>query len=407
MDFGKDIKGISVFIYFGIFIIPFQYLLPQKIFEVIIILISITTFGLLILSKKKWIINYYLLCYLILGLLGLFSISYSKDVSSTKSILVEILPYVLFSISLSLFLSEKKTLLTKKVYSIFLSYVIGTIMVSILAVGVDIPQMNMYTRVGFNLFSESYTAYTYYIIISLCCLVFFMFTNYRNLRSIWFILGIFLYTIAIFTSIRKAMFVPIVFYIFYLLCQSTNLKKLTKNIFRILLLLLSLILLFLFLNKNSLMFQNTVGTRLESFIYSLLGKNFDDVSLSERSILRQLAVQCFIENPIFGYGFGAFRSYAEEYSGLRLYSHNNFLELLSTMGIIGFMLYYFPQVRILVINLKKIKNKKVVLGNLHYFSVAFILTIFFSDYGTVSYLSFSYIVFLVVLSSTSSSNTGE
>lgn len=52
------------------------------------------------------------------------------------------------------------------------------------------------------------------------------------------------------------------------------------------------------------------------------------------------AVQYFSEHPVIGNGYWNFMVLMGRDTGIRMYSHNNFLELLADLGVIGFFLYY-------------------------------------------------------------------
>lgn len=105
---------------------------------------------------------------------------------------------------------------------------------------------------------------------------------------------------------------------------------------------LKLICIFLFLFIIILkvdLFYNIIGYRLENFFEQIsIKEENQEVSYSTfaRIEMYKSAPKLFLENPIFGGGWG----YFAERSGLGVYSHSNFIEILITFGLSGFLLYY-------------------------------------------------------------------
>jgi len=90
---------------------------------------------------------------------------------------------------------------------------------------------------------------------------------------------------------------------------------------------------------NNSFFYNIIGSRLIDFL-GTLGFNVSNYHFSNSTNLRlmmyKLGWEAFKEHPLLGGGY----FYFSHYSGLRTYTHNNYLELLVNYGILGFVLYY-------------------------------------------------------------------
>ena len=82
---------------------------------------------------------------------------------------------------------------------------------------------------------------------------------------------------------------------------------------------------------------SAVYRRFEALIYGLKGNTELDYSSRERLRYIEEGLASFFSHPLFGEGIYA--SY--EYFGC--YSHNNFVEVLMNTGIVGFTIFYFPQ----------------------------------------------------------------
>ncbi|MFI4912716.1 MAG: O-antigen ligase family protein [Sedimentisphaeraceae bacterium JB056] len=84
-------------------------------------------------------------------------------------------------------------------------------------------------------------------------------------------------------------------------------------------------------------FNNIIGTtlynRLLGLQATLEGGGGDDYA---RITLAKKGIQVFIEHPIFGVGLDNFRFY----SGIGVYAHNTYIELLTNGGLIGFLLMF-------------------------------------------------------------------
>lgn len=116
---------------------------------------------------------------------------------------------------------------------------------------------------------------------------------------------------------------------------------------------------------------NVIGYRLEG----LASGTSTEGSYIGRSRMIELGINWFMQSPVLGYGINAFRAL----SPWNTYAHNNYVELLVDLGIVGTGLYYFWTV-FLLMNRKRIAN--FPLRN-YLFSVLFTLVVL--DFTQVSY----------------------
>lgn len=127
------------------------------------------------------------------------------------------------------------------------------------------------------------------------------------------------------------------------------------------------------------------------------GVNSADSSTVVRSLLKQMAIELFLEHPFFGGGMEGFKIYLEEQSHFlsrwnlnATYSHCNYTELLANYGIIGFLLYYFYPINIILRNLKSKDNLLVKLGLINLISFLIL------DYATITY-SYKICMFVLIV----------
>lgn len=122
----------------------------------------------------------------------------------------------------------------------------------------------------------------------------------------------------------------------------------------------------------------TVGYRIENFL-NYMGGEAMDKSANARVMMIQQAKEIFSEHPILGIGLHNYK----QVSYYQRVSHNNYYELLSCLGIIGFVLYYATQLWILVSSgIKVLYRKKEYLV-----VMLLMLCILMNDYAMVSYSS--------------------
>lgn len=117
-----------------------------------------------------------------------------------------------------------------------------------------------------------------------------------------------------------------------------------------------------------------IGTRFEGLIDYYFYGGQGDASSSTRDLLAEQGLEIFYNNPWFGVGVNNFRAF----NNTLLYTHNDYIELLSGVGIVGLVFAYLPKLYILKRALFEFKDRD------RYY--IFIVIIFFiAGMGTVSY----------------------
>lgn len=217
-------------------------------------------------------------------------------------------------------------------------------------------------------------------------------------RKFYYIAAIFSAVIALFSGSRKAFFVIIIGFAIFWLWKDRGLKA-----FRNVIIVIVVIGLIFYLIMNNEQLYNVLGYRLErglnTFLgirqYSDSGNLVEDNSLLERQYYRETAMSLFFDRPFLGWGANGFVTYMKKigYSHVA-YSHCNYTELLSTLGAIGFCLYYLIPVNILIRSLNCFRRN----WNLAFLvAIELIVVILFTDYYMVSYISvFTQIIITMV-----------
>ncbi len=235
-----------------------------------------------------------------------------------------------------------------------------------------------------------------------------------QIRKLFIIIlvGFILYGVVL-TQSRQGILISITGLTFYLLIQviykfnnvNNRIEYARKLLLYLILFVISLaIIIYLFkTTEYSYRFQAFVAFIKLNFTSSneLITKIID-YSAYERKQLIRYAIQIWFDNPIFGVGLDNFKVILKQYNPLspRLYAHNNYLELLATIGTIGAIIYYsiYASIILKLFHLQKIlKTSSIELKMIHLF-----LTILFSlmvvELFTVTYYTkFTWIFLLIIV----------
>ena len=129
--------------------------------------------------------------------------------------------------------------------------------------------------------------------------------------------------------------------------------------------------------------------RMEGMFNIVVGGTVEKSAMIRMSLV-QLGLELFKRHPLLGVGIDNPRLYTYEVVGETYYLHNNYMEILSSGGIVGFISYYWIYVKLLISYIRRRD-----FDDLQY-CICFVLLILLliMDYGMVSYYSKSTYVFL-------------
>lgn len=171
-----------------------------------------------------------------------------------------------------------------------------------------------------------------------------------------------------FSSGSKKVVLLLIIGLFFLILSKYGVRKLFKVIiysFASLLIGWAIIHLPLF---------STILERLELYL-SVSGNTSDNL----RAELIRYGLELFTENPLLGYGLNNYRLF--HWSGV--YSHNNYIEVLVSLGIIGFLVYYLMFIKSAIVLIRKRKYLKPI----HFLLAFSVLSSFVFDYGMIQFYS--------------------
>lgn len=182
---------------------------------------------------------------------------------------------------------------------------------------------------------------------------------------------------------KKAVIIVIIGIGLQMILNSNKPIQTFKNVIKVVLIVLTLT--FAIMNFEPL--YNVLGIRFEKMFLALSGQTGGDMSTKDRILFAEVAYNVFKNHPLLGVGLDNYRYY----NYMQYYAHNNYLELVADLGIIGFILYYWFIFKNFIVCLKNYKNKNFV------FCGIFILIVLIMDIANVSYYLDSIQLYIAII----------
>lgn len=324
--FSDQLVSVLIFLIFCGFFSHTQYSMLRIIPAALLFILYIFK----LISKKisirnyKNLIVYFLWCCIFLGY-SFISIFWSHDISYSLPQFKDILYTYSFVFIVLLHITDSSHLL--KVTKLFILSCFYTCLL------IFIFNMNY---VGSDLFGSITGLYFNRIAILLSFGIFFcfyLFHRNRNYRYIFFML--LFYFVIYLTGSRKSLLMPVVFIFLFQFLKIGESKKQFKRFLITTVCILSAVIFIIVINPR---LQNRMIDLFQSVLFS---QETSDSSINERAYFRNTAKDLFLENPVIGVGLNGFKSYLNSIDYKHItYSHCNYLEILATMGILGFLSYY-------------------------------------------------------------------
>ena len=319
--------------------------------------------------------------YFIFVMFCLSTLTYTINTINPEYVYIRILTYLLL-----LFLAAP---FFEKEYSVKIivkGFFIGGI------IGITYVLINQYNLIGVNrLGGNIYGSYAEFGAVCTLTMTSFIWLNndYKKMRAFKLFLFLYLAIAIMLSGARKAMLITILIPLFMQLFDKR--KKTTKK-FTILLIISIVSLIVVYISLNNEYLYKFIGYRIESGITSITGKEEQDASLYERNSFKKIAKEMFLEKPLMGWGIHAFaiKNYYEHacLAYFLLYSHDGFLEILSCYGLIGFMLYYWVFIYIII------NYKKLLYDDVGIFLFSYIIIILLMELYSISFFNSYYILLI-------------
>ncbi|MDD6275670.1 MAG: O-antigen ligase family protein [Clostridia bacterium] len=203
---------------------------------------------------------------------------------------------------------------------------------------------------------------------------------FKNSKICWLLSAYFLFFVVIGGS-RKAILMSAIG-VFAMVIMAYRKKR---YVLRILLFVVLAAVLFIIIMTNEDAY-NTIGRRIFSMYnqYTSDGVIYDN-SIYLREYYMAVAKELFEQSPILGKGLGSFSHHLYyNYNSASTYSHNNYWQILSELGIVGIILYYWFYAFCLIKSAKRFfaeKNDTAILA------LTFFLLFFIGEYAMITIFS--------------------
>ena len=302
-----------------------------------------------------WAVFFYSLC--------IISIYWTISTAGAMIYLTTMIKMVLIVVFISLYVEEKR-----EIDIIFKSIIAGTGILALLLFFYTPFEHWGSERIGAVLGMNQNTVGTIFVYGAALCLY------YARKTNLYFLLFIVFAAVLMFTGSRRA-FILLILLVF--LFFVSNIKKPSNLLYIIPFGLIIFALLYLSMNNPVL--YNVLGKRMEGLINMFTGEGKVDSSTLKRLDMISTGINLFKDRILLGYGMNSFR-YLNKY---RMYSHNNYVELLVSFGLIGTVLYYTVPFITLVKSLLMwvTKSKEAVI------TLLLMVILLVGDYGMVTYYS--------------------
>lgn len=185
---------------------------------------------------------------------------------------------------------------------------------------------------------------------------------------------------------RKTIIAVVACFIWFLFIK--DIKNGIKTIKNIMIIGIGVYLLYLALTRIPVLYE-AIGQRFES-LFSFMGGGSSQVNSDNiRKRLIIIGIEGWKDSPIIGNGFDTFKYYNREITGHFYYAHNNYVEMLFDLGLLGFAYYYWFIIRLVSKFLKYVQLNRELMA----LGIGIIVEIFVHDIGGISY----YTVMLQIL----------
>lgn len=384
----NKIYSIAIVFYILMTLVANDLLIPSSICKVSIIILILTTI-LYVIFKNKCIINVkkynFFWWYLTFIAVSIIAMVYSPDGSFLNNS-----SYLLYTTTLILFCFCTLIDSFEKIIIVMRSYEWGSALLFFILYYTN----NLFTdeRIGGSFTGNSNT-------FALFMMVAFFFTSWLFLyyeknkykRIITGMIMIMDLITVLLSGARKSVIACMIYIVILFLYKQD--KKGRRHFIRNII-LIALVLFYVWkLMLNNPYLYNVVGNRMESLINQLLGNQvlIKGSSSYLREEYRHAAILGWMKSPIWGHGYDSFHFYNAIVNGHNVYSHNNYTELLYNLGVIGFAVYYFEYLRLILLGFKsKDTSTKAI-------TIAGMIGILLTEYGQVDYNASIIMIFLFVL----------
>lgn len=300
-------------------------------------LLLLRTLWLLVRREIRFAMDVNLFLYMLLFVWGLLSCFWSVSISDFRTYTTTCFPVVICAVvCLSAYIGQRIEP-NRFLHLLILAGVLAGIRYC-LYTDWSMLTSDYYLRGSFGRLLDDVTNYNNYtMVISGSCVLALYYAIVDNKRRFYVPAVILLGILLLGGSRKNIVTMPLIALIFTLFAGSAT-KRLKKLLMVLAVVAVALYLLMTLpaLAQIQKAMRGMIGGLLESSEIEV------DGSTQQRMQLIQWAIDVWAEHPLIGVGWNNYRFYNEA----RLYAHNNYAELLASLGIVGFLLYYAMFLRV-------------------------------------------------------------
>lgn len=363
-------KNISIYEILGfLLVVSIWAFNEEKYITYPIKIIYIFVFGIYWLRKKHFKINKYQLWCIWMCIFSVFALIPATDLSLAIYTLVNVLQVFLLAFVLSGRLEEKKQI------EIYLKYMVwgGVILLIRLLIVTPLEVWLSFERLGDTIGYNANDVGNKAAVAAIIALCFYRNKNEKR-HNIYLIIFIMMLITVLFSGSRKSLLAVVLALIFIYTVGLENKKNIIFYIIGI--------CIILFLGYKLLMYNQslylTIGRRIESMINAVFYGKSEASSIDLREKYMSIAWSLIKKNPILGVGLGNYAFI----SGVGVYCHCDYLEVMCSFGIPVAAFYYIPLFREILKGLM-VKKKSIM----DYSMLILNLTLAMSFFTMVMYIS--------------------
>ena len=362
-----------LFLVYGVSIVLFDNLKYLYILYIINILLGVSF--LFFIRKDKFYLNIFLKIYLIFTLLGMVSIIWSDYfLDSARRFLTLIL--ILINITVIYNINKKYNNYLYLIYGIFIALFVNFLwLINLIDMGLDYE--------GWRFQGTILQANEFAFIINFVMIMIIYISISKKIYVIHRYILLMLFVISLYMVFFTASKSGIIGSIILVGLYFSHIVH-PKNFLFIILIGITGYIIITYTNLISLISANTVFDLEETYLnlfsrieifFDVLSRGESGVKTSSELRIKMLkdGIEMWSNKPIFGNGMAVFEA---KFGG---YSHNNIVELLVSVGVIGLFIYYSLHIILFIkiLKIRKFKNKIMFL--------IFLLLFLIYDQAMVSY----------------------
>jgi len=346
-------------------------------------LISFTLFILITINlKNKLIISRSFKWYFKFSVFSIMSFLYSIEPINSINMIPTFIINLMIIFIITNYINSKEHLINV----IKIIAICGFINSLVLLFASSYTNVDTYNRVGTGIGNVNLIA------IQICYSLIFSFIliKYTNKKLKYIIMISFMGVSILFTGARQVFLMICVFLLAWLFLKDY--KNIVKNMRNIIIGIIVISILLVLIMKVDFLYM-LLGSRIEEMLHLLSGQNVAEHSLNSRANMIKSGIEWFKSSPILGYGIDTYKVMYNNSFGVNYYAHNNYIEILVDLGLIGCVTYY-------VFYFKLLKNLyKFKLHENYTACILFCLVIaqFFLDIAFVSYGSRILIIIVSII----------